>query len=87
MKARGAVPIESKTVDTVTDFACAEPMAPKPLRRNITHELAREVCLDVGPHRLEGEPPLRRVSVIRTRRDRAEQSGRAGAHRLVLRVN
>ena len=53
MKARGAAPIESKTEDTVTDFTCAEPVAPEPVRRNIAHELAGEVCLDVGPHRLE----------------------------------
>ena len=82
---RGSASIVPQTEDAVTYLTRAETLAPKPLGRNVAQELAREMCLDVRSHRLKGKPPMRGVGMIRAGRNRAEDSGLTGIHRLILR--
>ena len=49
-----ATTVETKTQNPLTHLTGAETMPSKPVHRNITKELPREVSIDVGAHGAEG---------------------------------
>ena len=58
VEARGAAPVEPEAKNPLADFAGAETLSTKPVERNIPHELASKVGMDVRPRGEEGGPSV-----------------------------
>ena len=70
-----ATTVETETQYSLAHLAGAKPLPAKPVHRDVTEELPREVSIDVGAHGAEGGPPVRGASVIGAGGDRTEEPG------------
>ena len=72
---RGATTVETEAQYSLAHLAGTKPLPAKPVHRDVTEELPRELSIDVGAHGAESGPPVRGARVIGAGGDRTEEPG------------
>ena len=73
-KQEGQRPLKTEAQYSLAHLAGTNTLPAKPVHRDVTEELPREVSIDVGAHGAEGDPPVTGARVIGAGGNRTEKS-------------